>query len=87
MAEQVYNGKCLSYKMTDYVYNSKYLICSCKIYIKYNIFSGFWFSPEFEYSKYCIDRSQENVTGQVQLKLYKGKGKDTFRCFSLPSID
>ncbi|KAL7633137.1 UNVERIFIED_CONTAM: hypothetical protein RMT77_016507 [Armadillidium vulgare] len=37
------------------------------------VYNGFWFSPEFEYSKYCIDRSQENVTGQVQLKLYKGK--------------
>ncbi|KAB7502678.1 Argininosuccinate synthase [Armadillidium nasatum] len=37
------------------------------------VYNGFWFSPEFEYAKYCIDHSQENVTGQVQLKLYKGK--------------
>ncbi|RXG60715.1 Argininosuccinate synthase [Armadillidium vulgare] len=28
------------------------------------VYNGFWFSPEFEYAKYCIDRSQENVTGQ-----------------------
>ncbi len=36
------------------------------------IYCGFWFSPEREMLQAAIDRSQEFVTGQVRLKLYKG---------------
>jgi argininosuccinate synthase len=36
------------------------------------IYYGFWFSPEREMLQAAIDRSQEYVTGQVRLKLYKG---------------
>ena len=36
------------------------------------IYNGFWFSPEREMLQAAIDRSQENVTGRVRLKLYKG---------------
>ena len=36
------------------------------------IYNGFWFSPEREMLQALIDRSQERVTGQVRLKLYKG---------------
>ncbi len=36
------------------------------------IYNGFWFSPEREMLQALIDRSQEFVTGQVRLKLYKG---------------
>jgi argininosuccinate synthase len=36
------------------------------------IYNGFWFSPEREMLQALIDRSQEFVTGSVQLKLYKG---------------
>jgi argininosuccinate synthase len=36
------------------------------------IYNGFWFSPEREMLQALIDKSQENVTGQVRLKLYKG---------------
>jgi argininosuccinate synthase len=36
------------------------------------IYYGFWFSPEREMLQAAIDRSQECVTGQVRLKLYKG---------------
>ncbi|MBU3031232.1 argininosuccinate synthase [Paracoccus marinaquae] len=36
------------------------------------IYNGFWFSPEREMLQALIDRSQENVTGTVRLKLYKG---------------
>ena len=36
------------------------------------IYNGFWFSPEREMLQAAIDRSQENVTGSVRLKLYKG---------------
>src|SRR5262244_1092713 len=36
------------------------------------IYNGFWFSPEREMLQAAIDRSQELVSGQVRLKLYKG---------------
>jgi argininosuccinate synthase len=36
------------------------------------IYNGFWFSPEREMLQALIDKSQEFVTGQVRLKLYKG---------------
>ena len=36
------------------------------------VYNGFWFSPEREMLQALIDKSQEAVTGQVRLKLYKG---------------
>ena len=36
------------------------------------IYNGFWFAPEREMLQAAIDKSQELVTGQVRLKLYKG---------------
>jgi argininosuccinate synthase len=36
------------------------------------IYNGFWFAPEREMLQAAIDKSQEFVTGQVNLKLYKG---------------
>ena len=36
------------------------------------IYNGFWFSPEREMLQALIDKSQEFVTGEVRLKLYKG---------------
>ena len=36
------------------------------------IYNGFWFSPEREMLQALIDKSQEQVTGSVRLKLYKG---------------
>ncbi len=36
------------------------------------IYNGFWFSPERELLQGLIDKSQEFVTGEVRLKLYKG---------------
>ena len=36
------------------------------------IYNGFWFSPEREMLQALIDKSQEHVEGEVQLKLYKG---------------
>ena len=38
------------------------------------IYYGFWFAPEREMLQAAIDKSQEFVTGQVRLKLYKGNG-------------
>ncbi|HEY0052946.1 MAG TPA: argininosuccinate synthase [Caulobacteraceae bacterium] len=36
------------------------------------VYNGFWFSPEREMLQAAIDQSQELVTGQVRVKLYKG---------------
>jgi argininosuccinate synthase len=36
------------------------------------IYNGFWFSPEREMLQVAIDHSQQMVTGQVRVKLYKG---------------
>src|SRR3954462_5517950 len=36
------------------------------------IYNGFWFSPEREMLQALIDKSQENVSGRVTVKLYKG---------------
>lgn len=36
------------------------------------IYNGFWFSPEREMLQALIDQSQEFVSGNVRLKLYKG---------------
>lgn len=37
------------------------------------IYNGFWFSPEREMLQALIDESQSNVTGTVDVKLYKGR--------------
>jgi len=36
------------------------------------VYYGFWFSPEREMLQALVDKSQEHVTGQVRVKLYKG---------------
>ncbi len=36
------------------------------------IYNGFWFAPERVALQALIDKTQENVTGTVRLKLYKG---------------
>ncbi|WP_319381725.1 argininosuccinate synthase [Thiomicrorhabdus sp.] len=36
------------------------------------IYNGFWFAPEREMLQALIDKSQENVSGNVRVKLYKG---------------
>ncbi len=36
------------------------------------IYNGFWFAPEREMLQAAIDQSQEHVTGNVRVKLYKG---------------
>ena len=36
------------------------------------IYNGFWFAPEREMLQAAIDKSQEHVSGDVRLKLYKG---------------
>ena len=53
------------------------------------IYNGFWFSPEREMLQALIDKSQEFVTGEVTLKLYKGSASVIGRTspYSLYSMD
>ena len=37
-----------------------------------SIYYGFWFAPEFEILRSMVDQTQETVSGDVRLKLYKG---------------
>ncbi|MFW5881924.1 MAG: argininosuccinate synthase, partial [Roseicyclus sp.] len=43
------------------------------------IYNGFWFSPEREMLQALIDRSQEHVSGNVRVKLYKGSARTVAR--------
>ncbi|MDX6767849.1 MAG: argininosuccinate synthase [Candidatus Methylacidiphilales bacterium] len=36
------------------------------------VYNGFWFAPERNFLQAAVDQSQENVTGSVRIKLYKG---------------
>ena len=36
------------------------------------IYNGFWFAPEMDFLRAAIDASQERVSGEVRVKLYKG---------------
>ena len=36
------------------------------------IYTGFWYSPEGNFVRECLAKSQENVEGIVQLQVYKG---------------
>lgn len=37
-----------------------------------SVYYGFWFAPEFELMRGLIDETQQNVSGDVRLKLYRG---------------
>jgi argininosuccinate synthase len=39
------------------------------------IYNGFWFAPEREMLQALIDKSQQNVSGTVRVKLYKGHAR------------
>jgi len=36
------------------------------------VYNGFWFAPEMEFLMHCNDKAQENVSGSVDLELFKG---------------
>jgi argininosuccinate synthase len=36
------------------------------------VYNGFWFSPEMDFLRAAIDKSQELIDGKVWLTLYKG---------------
>jgi argininosuccinate synthase len=37
-----------------------------------SVYYGFWFAPEFELMRKMVDETQQNVTGDVRLKLFRG---------------
>jgi argininosuccinate synthase len=39
------------------------------------VYCGFWFSPEFNYVRRCVEDSQHCVNGTVRVSLFKGQGK------------
>jgi argininosuccinate synthase len=43
------------------------------------IYNGFWFSPELDFLRAAIEKSQENVTGEARLQLFKGNVRVTGR--------
>ncbi|WP_404401068.1 argininosuccinate synthase [Pelagibacterium halotolerans] len=53
------------------------------------IYNGFWYAPEREMLQALIDKSQEFVTGEVRMKLYKGSAQVVGRSspYSLYSED
>lgn len=36
------------------------------------VYNGYWFSPEAQYARRCLELSQEHVNGQVTIELYPG---------------
>lgn len=36
------------------------------------LYCGYWYSPEGEYVRFCLDKSQDNVEGKVTFNLFKG---------------
>ncbi|CAH1271966.1 Hypp4740 [Branchiostoma lanceolatum] len=36
------------------------------------VYNGMWYSPECEFTRHCIAKSQDGVEGKVQLSVYKG---------------
>lgn len=43
------------------------------------VYNGFWFSPEANYTRRCLEMGQENVTGHVLIELYKGVARPLAR--------
>ena len=43
------------------------------------IYNGFWYAPEMDFLRAAIDASQQNVTGEARLRLYKGAVRVTGR--------
>ncbi|XP_026960331.1 argininosuccinate synthase isoform X2 [Sagmatias obliquidens] len=37
------------------------------------VYTGFWHSPECEFVRYCIAKSQEHVEGKVRVSVFKGQ--------------
>jgi argininosuccinate synthase len=51
------------------------------------VYNGFWFSPELDFLRAAIERSQEWVTGEARVRLYKGGARVTGRRSPVSSYD
>jgi argininosuccinate synthase len=51
------------------------------------VYNGFWFSPELDFLRAAIERSQESVTGEARVRLYKGNARVTGRRSPVSSYD
>ncbi|XP_071153063.1 argininosuccinate synthase-like [Mytilus edulis] len=60
----------MGFKIIVIIYPQPVVFHLC-IFFQIVIF-GFWFSPECEFTRKCIQKSQDGVTGSVNLKIYKG---------------
>lgn len=38
------------------------------------VYNGFWFSPEGQFTRKCLDLAAESVEGTVKLEVFKGQG-------------
>ena len=47
------------------------------------IYYGYWFSPEGEYTRSCIDMSQKDVEGKVTLAMFKGQVRQRAPAYSV----
>lgn len=52
-----------------------------------SIYYGFWFAPEFELMRKMIDETQQNVSGDVRLRLFRGNATVTGRRSPLSLYD
>ncbi len=43
------------------------------------IYYGFWYAPEMDFLRAAFDKSQENVTGEARVRLFKGSARVTGR--------
>jgi argininosuccinate synthase len=51
------------------------------------VYNGFWFSPELDFLRAAIERSQEWVTGEARVRLFKGSARVTGRRSPVSSYD
>ena len=51
------------------------------------VYNGFWFSPELDFLRAAFERSQESVTGEARVRLYKGSARVTGRRSPVSSYD
>jgi argininosuccinate synthase len=40
------------------------------------VYNGFWFSPEANFTRQCLENSQNSVNGTVTVQLFKGNGNN-----------
>ncbi len=51
------------------------------------VYNGFWFSPELDFLRAAVESSQQHVTGEARVRLYKGAARVTGRRSPVSSYD